>query len=81
MRIRFVDVGRDKMTWEAECRELTHIWLLKQVLAKRALISRDIEFDDDGNIWVGGVRCVGRFEEVAPVNHGPYDTPMDTQRG
>ena len=61
-RVRFTEVGRNKVTWEAEYKgELTESWLYKQ--AKKALMSSGIEFGDNGVIYAG-FRSVGRFEII-----------------
>jgi hypothetical protein len=64
-RVRFTEVGRNKATWEAECKgELTKSWLYKQ--AKKALMSSGIEFIEfEGNgVILAGFRSVGRFEII-----------------
>ncbi len=62
MKVKFIDVGRNKKSWEAECKgQLTFDWLYSQ--AKKALMSSDIDFTDDGSI-LAGFRTVGRFEIV-----------------
>jgi len=59
-KVRFIEVGRNKMSWEAECKgEPTYNWLHKQV--KKVLGSRGIDFSNDGQIYAG-LRPVGRFE-------------------
>ena len=58
MKVKFIDVGRDKKTWEAECDTLTYDWMYSQV--KKALMSNNIEFGEDGKIYAG-FRAVGRF--------------------
>ena len=61
-KVRFTEVGRNKKTWEAECKgELTESWLYKQ--AKKALMSKGIEFGANGAIYAG-FREVGRFETI-----------------
>lgn len=62
MKVKFIDVGRNKKSWEAECDgELNYNWLYSQ--AKKALMSSDIDFSDDGTIFAG-FRSVGKFEVV-----------------
>lgn len=63
MKVRFIEVGRNKKSWEAEYDgELNYNWLYMQ--AKKALMSSDIDFSDDGKIYAG-FRNVGRFEVEA----------------
>lgn len=60
-RVRFTEVGRNKATWEAECKGgLTYSWLIKQ--AKKALRSRDIGFGD--GVIYAGFMSVGKFEII-----------------
>lgn len=62
MKVKFIEVGRENKSWEAECNgELTYEWLYRQ--AKKALRSSDIGFSEDGAIFVG-FRNVGRFEVI-----------------
>ncbi|MGE5631350.1 MAG: hypothetical protein ACM3TR_09675 [Caulobacteraceae bacterium] len=62
MKVKFIEVGRSKKTWETECEgELTYEWLYSQ--AKKALFSSNIDFTDDGKIYAG-FHNVGRFEIV-----------------
>lgn len=62
MKVKFIEVGRDNKSWEAECNgELTYEWLYGQ--AKKALRSSDIDFSEDGTIFAG-FRSVGRFEVI-----------------
>ena len=60
MKVKFIDVGRNKACWASECKELTYNWLYKQ--AKKVLRSSVIDFEENGTILVGGFRPVGRFE-------------------
>lgn len=61
MKVKFTDVGRNKASWEAECKnELTYHFLLKQVRSRGMINSRDIEFID-GHI-LAGMRLVGNYE-------------------
>jgi hypothetical protein len=67
MKVRFIQVGAGKKTWEAELRGLSYRELFNAVKKAHALGSRGIDFDYDdenrrGTIWVGGMRCVGAFE-------------------
>lgn len=63
-RVKFINVGREKKNWEAECEgDLTYQWLFGQVKKQRALVSNDIDFYKDGRI-TAGFRTVGRFEIV-----------------
>jgi hypothetical protein len=65
MKVRFIQVGRNNASWEAECRgELTESWMYNQV--KKHLMSRDIEFGD--GVIYAGLRAVGRFEIIENVD-------------
>ena len=62
MLVKFIEVGRNKRSWESECKgELNYNWLYKE--AKKALMSSEIDFSDNGIIFAG-FRNVGRFEVV-----------------
>jgi len=64
--VKFIDVGRNKLSWTAQTAEVGFDWLYKQVKAKGALMSSDIAFRNEhgnGTIYAG-VRAVGRFEVV-----------------
>jgi hypothetical protein len=59
-KVKFLNVGRNKISWEAECDgEPTYEWMFGQV--KKALLSNDIDFTDNGEI-LAGFRTVGEFE-------------------
>ena len=65
LKVKFIDVGRYKRTWEAACKgEITHSWLYKQVKKNATIMSKGIDFTESGAILVGGVRVVGRYEIV-----------------
>ncbi len=60
--VHFDRVGRNKETWSVALpRPLTHHALCREVKKKRALMSADIEFADDGGIYVGLIRRVGSW--------------------
>ncbi len=67
MKVLFKDIGRDKKSWEKQMYPDADL-IAKE--ASKALASRDVEasFDEDslvaGDIIVGGMRFVGRFEVV-----------------
>lgn len=66
MKIHFENVGRDHLSWSAEIEDVTYRRLLAEIRKKKALASRDVEFDfaEDGmsgNVIVGGWRPIGRF--------------------
>ena len=64
MKVRFIEVGREKKSWEAECRgELTYDFLIGEVRKNNALYSSDVGFYEDGAIRAG-FRTVGRFEII-----------------
>lgn len=64
MRVKFIDVGRDKKSWEAETDgELTYSWLFGQVKKRGSLLSSGIDFYEDGSI-TSVFRTVGRYEII-----------------
>ena len=68
--VRFIEVGRLKKTWAAAIPTdingcLDGLAMIKSIKKHKALGSRDIDFGDDGGIYVGGFRLVGRFEVKA----------------
>lgn len=64
MKVRFINVGKDKKSWEAETDgELSYNWLYGQVKKHSALFSSGIDFYEDGSI-TAGFRTVGRFEVI-----------------
>lgn len=63
--IHFLNVGRNKATWDVQMREVSEDAIIKAVRKKGCLMSRDIdvELSDDfsmGNVYAG-CRCVGTF--------------------
>ena len=65
-RVRFENVGRDRKTWEVELCEIDYPSLYQAVKKKKALASKEIDFDWIGNddtkgIVLAGGREVGRF--------------------
>jgi hypothetical protein len=68
IRVIFTEVGPRKLSWEAQTETLTYSWLMKQIRAKRALMSRGVDFDEEtGGIYVGGFRRVGSFQIITDV--------------
>lgn len=66
MKYRFIDVGRNKATWEAETENPTYSWLWKQV-HDHGVMSRNLDFyfvDDEFKKGVveAGFRAIGRYE-------------------
>lgn len=63
--VRFMEVGRDKKTFTdnvpAPRGMPTYRGMVSAIRKHHALLSRDIEFGDEGEIFAG-VRQVGRFE-------------------
>lgn len=62
MLVKFIEVGRNKLTWTESTKEASRNWMLSQVRSK--LMSREIEFIE-GDIVVGGFRTVGKYEIVS----------------
>ena len=64
--VQFTNVGPKRLTWICDLpRPLTYHSMFKAVKAVGALGSRDIEFDDNGHIYVGTIRRVGDWSIVA----------------
>ena len=63
MRFRLVALGRDKFTGEVEVQSLGE--LLGKV--RRHLRSRSVEIANDGAVFVGAARPVGRIEPVGDI--------------
>jgi hypothetical protein len=73
MKVKFINVGRNKVSWEAETEIITYDWLRNQASMYGGLISNDIDFTDSrkknndnidgayGNLIVGGFRPVGKY--------------------
>ena len=74
MKIKFIDVGRNKATWEAECEaekieDLEYGWLYSQVKKRAMLMSEEIEFllnqeDLTNGIITAGFHTIGKFAIV-----------------
>jgi len=72
LKIKFIDVGRGKANWTAECPNAfvdAYEWLYKQV--KPHLLSDNLEFylEENGKngksgVIYAGFRCVGHFELI-----------------
>jgi len=64
--VKFVDVGVNKLSWTATCKEISFDWLYKQIKSKGALMSSEISFYNEhgSGIIYAGLRAVGRFEIV-----------------
>lgn len=69
IKVRFEKVGRDRQTWEQELREVSYSSLYRAVKDRKALASKEIDFEWDedstttGAITAGG-RDVGRFTVI-----------------
>ena len=67
--VKFIDVGRNKLSWTATCAEVGFDWLCKQVLSRVPIkdIAEGLSFRNEhgsGTIYAG-VRAVGRFIVVS----------------
>lgn len=76
MTVQFNNVGRDKVSWSAQVKEVTEPALLREVKKKGVLMSRGVDVDFDasglsGCIVVGGFRVVGHFIVVEGNNEPP----------
>ena len=66
VRVKFSEVGRDKRNWEADIPhdgELSCSAMVRSIKQHGAIVSHGIDFED-GDIFVGGFRCVGHYEIV-----------------
>jgi len=66
MKIKFIGIGRNKLSWETELPNAAEITICREVEAKRALMSRDIQAIHDnetnsGRIYAG-MRPVGTYQ-------------------
>ena len=71
MKIKFIDVGRNNATWEAECKaekieDLEYEWLYSQVKKRAMVMSKEIDFlisrdDNTSGIITAGLRNIGKF--------------------
>lgn len=88
MKVRFVNVGRDHKSWEAETPSVSYEWLEHQVKRNGRLMSNQIDFSDErsgedlpvdgafGSVLVGGFRPVGRYYIGEAI---PQDTMESAQ--
>ena len=71
MKIKFIDVGRNNVSWEAECKaehieELEYEWLYSQVKKRAMVMSKEIDFlidcaDNTNGVITAGFRPIGKF--------------------
>lgn len=83
--IQFIQVGPRKLSWTADVpRPVTHHGLMREIRKHHALGSYDVEFDDNGSIYVGLFRRVGYWkaieqpasaDAVARVIDDPHEPP------
>ncbi|QFT40053.1 MULTISPECIES: hypothetical protein [unclassified Vibrio] len=69
MKVEFIEVGGNNMSWTSELEELDHDSLYKAVKSRGALMSEDIGFryndkTKTGVIVVGMFRAAGQFKVV-----------------
>lgn len=69
MKVRFIEVGRDKATFETELPSVTERALTKALRSGARIASRGIEFglDEDSlasGPVIAGMRIIGRWEVV-----------------
>lgn len=65
-KVQFSNVGRDKKSWTAEVpanddKTVSQGRLREAVRKQRAIMSKDVEFDN-GGVFVGGFRIVGEYK-------------------
>lgn len=61
MRIKFIEVGRYKTSWDAELEPLD-TEIIRHIRKKKVLASKWFDVDMDSGAILAGMRCVGRFE-------------------
>ena len=71
MKIKFEDVGRNRASWEAECKaekieDLEYEWFYSQVKKRGMVMSNDIDFffdkkDNTKGTITAGFRSIGKF--------------------
>jgi len=61
-RIRFIDVGRNKLTWEEELANVDSDSMARAIKRRGALMSTNVWIED--SIIFAGFRSVGRTELV-----------------
>ena len=71
MKIKFIDVGRNNVSWEAECKaekieDLEFEWLYSQVKKRAMVMSKEIDFlidcaDNTNGVITAGFRPIGKF--------------------
>lgn len=71
MIVKFQDVGRNNISWEAECTandisELEYDWFYNQVKTRACVMSREIDFllnkeDETTGIIIAGFHTIGKF--------------------
>jgi len=65
VQVQFTDVGAGHKSWSVELpRPLTYHSLYNEVKRQHALNSRDIDFAENGGIYVGGLRRVGSWDVI-----------------
>lgn len=74
MKIKFIEVGRMKRTWESECPaknvdELDYNWMYSQVKKNGLVMSSDLDFfvNEDGKSGTitAGFYTIGKFQIVS----------------
>jgi len=70
MKVNFINVGSNNMSWTAEIEKLDHDLFYNEVKSKMAIMSSGIDFSIDdnginGQVIVGGMRIVGEFQIAA----------------
>jgi hypothetical protein len=69
VKVQFFNVGRGRANWIDEFAEFTDAELIGSIKKQKALVSRGIEVEYDGQenvgkIYVGGFRLVGAFKVI-----------------
>lgn len=66
MIIHFKNVGRNKRSWDAECKELDYDWFYSQVKRNAIVMSTDLDFllndTETGGTICAGFHDIGTFE-------------------
>lgn len=61
MKVKFIDVGRNKRSWDADLKPID-TEIVRHIKKAGVLMSRDIEVDLESGAIFAGMRLVGRFE-------------------
>jgi hypothetical protein len=64
--VKFINVGRNSVTWEAELKNVDEDTLVREIKRKKALMSQDISVEASDIIVGVYATVVGRVEILLP---------------